>query len=135
MTSKAYAYSPYSGLDRQATLRLVNDILYKPSAEEVAALERQEAAAKAAKAARKAEKAMRSGKYSKYASTSHSSNSYSSPSYGSASYSGASSTTTGAYTYRPSMDDRASVFSTKSTSSYGSFRNLLSRKNYDKATQ
>ncbi|CAK7231915.1 hypothetical protein SBRCBS47491_008090 [Sporothrix bragantina] len=123
MSQTQFTFTPYTGLDREGALRLVNDIKYKPSPEEVAVMEQREAeyqAAKAAKAARKAEKAqrrkdekaMRSNK--QYKNT----NAYT-------------------YTYEPSstMEDGASVFSARSSTSYSSFRKLLSKKSHDKTAR
>lgn len=104
--SNPYSSTNYHSVDCDTARTLINDITYKPSADEVAAMERREAeyqAAKAAKAARKADKKAKK----------------------------ASKGDSDAYNYY-GADDKASVFSDRSTSTFtGSIRSLLSRKGKD----
>ena len=149
--TNSYSSTNYHSVDRDTARTLINDIMYKPSADEVAAIERHEAAhraAKAAKAARKAEKAeqvrqaRQARKDYKNASSYNAAAAYGPRSFGGASAYGAASYSTGApsaadaYTYRPSaaiVDDKASIFSDRSSRSYNSIRSLLSRKGHGKA--
>lgn len=148
--TNTYSSTNYHSVDRDTARTLINDIMYKPSADEVAAMERHEAdrqATKAAKAARKAEKAEQARKSRqarkdyKDASSYNAAAAYGARSFGGVSAHGAASYSTGApsaadtYTYRSSittMDDKASVFSDRSSRSYNSIRSLLSRKGHGK---
>ncbi|ERT02614.1 uncharacterized protein SPSK_00617 [Sporothrix schenckii 1099-18] len=146
-----YSSTNYHSVDRDTARTLINDITYKPSADEIAAIERHEAArqaAKDAKAARKAERAelSRQAKQAKqerqarkHASSYSAGAAYSAQSFGAASYNatwhpaGAPSAANDTYTSQPTVaDDKASVFSGGSSRRYSSFRSLLSRKHHGK---
>ncbi|KAL1899083.1 hypothetical protein Sste5346_003005 [Sporothrix stenoceras] len=115
-STNSYSSTNYHSVDRDTARALINDITYKPSADEIAAMERREAeyqAAKAAKAARKAEK--KAHKNHRDASSYNAADAY-----------------TYAYTHTSGgADDKASVFSDDSSRTYSSFRSLLSRKNHN----
>lgn len=138
--SNSYSSTNYHSVDRDTARTLINDITYKPSADEIAAMERREAdrqAAKAAKAARKAEK--KSSKKPRDASSYNAAASFSTRSFGGpggASYSTGGPSPADAYTYSSyqsgTADDKASVFSDSSSRTYSSFRSLLSRKSHNK---
>ncbi|CAK7266353.1 hypothetical protein SEPCBS119000_001977 [Sporothrix epigloea] len=109
MYNKNFNKTPTAFIDRKSTHSFINDITYTPSPEETAALERQVAAlkaAKAAKAAHKAELAHRR-KDAKAARCRSSAD----------------------------LEDGASVFSVASTSTYSSFRKMLSHKTQDKTAR
>ncbi|CAK7228561.1 hypothetical protein SCUCBS95973_006924 [Sporothrix curviconia] len=123
MSQYPSSFTLYTGLDREGARRLVNDIMYKPSPEELAVLEQCEADKKER---RKSEKTMRPSKHHNNAGA-EATTAYSTYTY-------TYDTVPYTHTYRPSStaeeEDGASVFSAGSASTYNSFRKLLSRKGH-----